>query len=183
MKNTLATVQSLAYQTFRTHQINAEASDIFQARLMALAHAHDVLTHQNWSGADLADVAHRILKPFQLTDSRIAIGGPKVRLSPRQALAIGMALHELATNASKYGALSSDKGRITLTWQMCSRKPDHTEVVWTEAGGPPVLPPTRTGFGSRLIEKHLADELHGYVTLSYEFTGVAAEILVPAASE
>jgi two-component sensor histidine kinase len=182
VKNTLATVQSLAFQTFRGRQNGVEACDIFQARLMALAHAHDVLTGQNWSGADLAEVVQRILGPFQPEDGRITIDGPKVRVGPKQALAIGMALHELATNASKHGALSSDTGRIRLSWQMSTQNPDHIQIVWTETGGPVVTPPERRGFGSRLIEEHLADDLHGEARLNFLRDGVVAEIRFPASA-
>jgi len=136
-------------QTFKLHPNNEEATAIFQSRLLALANAHDVLTGENWSGADLLDVVDRILEPFRLANSRITVEGPKVRLTPRQALAIGMAVHELATNASKYGALASAEGRISLFWRMLPTG-NHVEVIWTEVGGPIVSPPTQHGFGSRL---------------------------------
>ena len=108
------------------------------------------------------------------------VGGPVVRLTPKQALALSIALHELATNAAKYGALSNESGRVTLKWDVSSESgADVLQLIWRESGGPPVSPPTRAGFGSRLIERNLAFELNGEARIEYRPEGVAAFISTP----
>lgn len=180
VKNTLAIVQSLAAQTFRGTQVSAEARDLFGSRLAALARAHDVLTRHNWESAGLGEIVGRAMESFQTGAVRIAIVGPEVRVSPKQALALSMALHELATNAAKYGALSGDAGRVRISWQFTrNKKSDELELTWTEAGGPPVRPPDRKGFGARLIERNLASELEGQVNIDYRPEGVICVIRCP----
>jgi PAS domain S-box-containing protein len=174
VKNTLATVQSLAAQTLRTGDPKANQA-AFVERLMALSRAHDVLTQEQWSGADLAAVLEAALKPFggeQL--ERFRVSGPAVRLAPTQALAFSMAFHELATNAVKYGALSGAAGLVAITWSVepgGGAAPDRLLLTWRESGGPPVSPPAREGFGSRLL-KGLAQELGGSVRSLYAAGGV-----------
>lgn len=180
VKNTLATVQSLAMQTLRTTEKSSDARELFEARLAALSRAHDVLTNESWSGADLADIGRRTLDPFQSQGSRIALSGPPVRLSPKQALAIAMALHELATNAAKYGALSNGEGRVDVTWSIdAATLPADIHLTWSERNGPPVKAPTRTGFGSRMIQQHLGAELGGKVRLDFAESGVVCHIVTP----
>lgn len=179
VKNTLATVQSLASQTLRSTERSADARPMFEARLLALSRAHDVLTRQSWQGASLREVADRALEPFQTASGRIRIEGADVRLSPKQALALSMALHELATNAAKYGALSNDSGRVDVAWQVALDGGAELQLTWTESGGPPVMPPTRTGFGSRLIQRSLAHDLGGATSIEYLPQGVMSVIKTP----
>src|SRR5690606_2331104 len=113
VKNTLATVQSLAMQSLRDGQ--ASGREDFEGRLIALSRAHDILTNENWQGAWLEEVVRQTMAPFSASE-RVAVQGPAVRLTPKQSLAISMALHELATNAAKYGALSTDRGRVRIEW-------------------------------------------------------------------
>ncbi len=177
VKNTLATVQSLATQTLSNTTLSADARDIFDARLTALSRAHDVLTDQSWEGANLQDIVSRAMQAFKAGE-RIVIDGQPVWLSPKQVLALAMALHELATNASKYGSLSNADGIIKINWdvQRDSRGRRQLELIWVESGGPAVSPPTRKGFGTRLVERNLANELDGKVLLDYRPEGVICTI-------
>lgn len=178
VKNTLATVQSLAMQTLRGAENNELARAMFESRLAALSRAHDLLTNENWEGAGLRDVVERALAPFRPEESgRIAVGGPHVRLTPKQALALSIAIHELATNAVKYGALSNQSGKVAVQWSVAAA-PDGgaLELTWTESGGPDVAPPARVGFGSRLIQRGLALELGGEARIEYRPAGVVAVI-------
>lgn len=175
VKNTLATIQSIAAQTFRQEAAEPRARASFQARLMALSEVHSVLTEANWEGAHLREIANRALTPFSGDDSgydRIRLEGDDVHLRPQTALAIAMALHELASNAVKYGALSSPAGAVTLTWIWENGR---LSIIWMETGGPHVHTPGKRGFGSRLIEG-LARELDGVVKLEYQSTGVVCSI-------
>jgi PAS domain S-box-containing protein len=180
VKNTLATVQSIAMQSLRglDGPQAAAAKAAFEARLIALARVHDVLTRESWEGAELAEVVKDALAPLDGPSGRFAVGGPALRLPPRIALSIAMALHELATNAVKYGALSVPAGRVALSW---SATEGRLALRWQERGGPPVVPPTHTGFGSRLIERSLARELDGTVSLSFPREGVVCTIVAPLA--
>ncbi|HJS79712.1 MAG TPA: HWE histidine kinase domain-containing protein [Vitreimonas sp.] len=175
VKNTLATVQSLAMQTLREDVQNKEALALFNSRLAALSRAHDILTHENWKGAQLRQIVDQSVAPFRTTD-RIDVGGPDARVTPKQALALSIALHELGTNAMKYGALSDQGGRITLAWSV-----DHgaLHMSWRESGGPPVTPPTRSGFGTRLIERSLSNDLGGEARILYLPAGVVAQMSTP----
>jgi PAS domain S-box-containing protein len=178
VKNTLATVQAIAAQTLRSSATDKEARDAFEARLLALSKVHNVLTRENWETASLGDIAAEVLAPHGGEDAaRFRIDGPDVRLEPRLALPIAMALHELATNAVKYGALSNGSGRVAVDWRIDAAPQGRTlRLRWTERGGPPAAPPARKGFGSRLIERSLALELGGTVTLDFEESGVACSI-------
>ena len=184
VKNTLATVQSIAMQSLRG--LDGEEAQVakaaFEARLLALARAHDVLTRESWEGAELKTVVADAIRPLEAAegqDSRFAVSGPRLRLAPRLALSIAMALHELGTNAVKYGALSRESGRVTITWTVQRRPELCLSLRWSESGGPSVTPPTRRGFGSRLIERSLARELAGKVELLYEPDGVVCTIEAP----
>lgn len=177
VKNTLATVQSLAAQSLKSGIRNSDARERFEARLSALAQAHDLLTTEGWRGAALRDIVDRAIAPFQGSDERVAVAGPTVQLSPKQALAMSMALHELGTNALKYGALSRSSGRVAIEWRVVSANGiELLELTWREEGGPPVRPPQRKGFGSRLIERNLARELDGTTTIDYRRDGVLCRI-------
>lgn len=176
VKNTLATVQSLAMQTLRNTERSEDARALFDSRLSALSRAHDLLTQENWEGASLAEVVERALSPFRTPAQRIRAQGSYVRLTPTQALALSIALHELATNAAKYGALSGDVGMVDVVW---STGEGALRLSWTESGGPLVAAPTRVGFGSRLIQRNLAAELGGSAVIEYRPQGVFAEINAP----
>jgi PAS domain S-box-containing protein len=178
VKNTLATVQSVAAQTLRTSALEGEVRSRLDARLMALSDAHNLLTEHNWEGATLGQVVEMALRPHRSErEDRFTTGGPEVHLAPKTALAIAMALHELATNAGKYGSLSRPQGSVTLLWRI-AEEPEGPKLrmVWTERGGPPVAPPTRRGFGTRLIERGLAAELGGSVKLTYAEEGLVCSI-------
>jgi PAS domain S-box-containing protein len=184
VKNTLATVQSLAMQTLRNTERSDQARALLDARLTALSRAHDVLTTENWEGADLREVVVRALEAFRASSTRVEVKGPSVRLTPKQALALSLALHELATNAAKYGALSGDHGKVNIKWVIESDGDrQRLTLTWTESGGPPVTPPPRQGFGSRLIERSLAYELDGEASITYHPTGVVSVISSPLESQ
>jgi PAS domain S-box-containing protein len=178
VKNTLATVQSLAMQSLRDG--NTSGRDDFEGRLIALSRAHDVLTNENWQGAWLEDVVRQAVDPFTTAENRIAVQGPAVRLTPKQALAISMALHELGTNAVKYGALSDGSGRVNVEWNVTNgHEPAKLNLTWTEAGGPAVKKPTKQGFGSRMIARSLANELSGTAELDFRPAGVVCSLSTP----
>jgi two-component sensor histidine kinase len=178
VKNTLATVQAVASQTLRNAETTEEARRALEERLFALSRVHDVLTRESWEGANLSDiVAHAMAAYRQEGRSRVHILGRDVRLSPGQALAVAMALHELATNAVKYGALSSDTGEIGIEWSVEQAAGSQgLRLTWTESGGPPVREPTRRGFGTRLIERSLAQDLEGEVRLAFAPTGLVCTV-------
>jgi PAS domain S-box-containing protein len=179
VKNTLATVQSIAAQTFRGAEATPDARAAFEARLIALSDVHTVLTGANWEGANLREVAGRALAPFRDragTTDRVEIRGGDIQLRPQAALALAMAFHELAANAAEHGALSGDEGRVTLDW---SHVGDRLHIAWRETGGPAVKAPAERGFGSRLIEQGLARELDGTVVLDYSRNGVTCAIDIP----
>jgi len=188
VKNTLATVQSLAAQSFGWLGSQGDddlraARSAFEARLFALARGHDVLTRENWEGANLSDILTEACAPYR-TDAtecrRIEIEGPDLRVSPPVALSLSMTLHELFTNAFKYGALSNASGRIRISWSTPVVSTGQRLLMrWEERGGPPVEPPSRTGFGSRLIQKGLARELNGSAQIAFEPAGVICTIDVP----
>jgi PAS domain S-box-containing protein len=183
VKNTLATVQSVASQTLRNAPTAEAARLAIESRLIALSRAHDVLTRENWEGAYLREVVRQAIEPYRWSgEGRFDIRGADVRLSPHVALAIAMALQELVTNAVKYGALSNDMGRVVLAWTVTggADKP-MLEMRWEETGGPPVQNPSRRGFGTRLIERSLAQELSGKVEIKFEPSGVVCTIVTPLA--
>ena len=178
VKNTLATVQSIAAQSFRLATTDASGREMFEARLLALSRAHDVLTDESWEGANLNEIVAQAIWPYRGGDpGRFEVNGPPVRLMAKMALSISMALHELATNAAKYGALSNEHGRVNISWSTRRQGQDRQlRLEWLESGGPPVIPPKRRGFGSRLIERGLAQELGGETKLEYRPTGLWCEI-------
>lgn len=182
VKNALATVQAIAAQSLRGAHVPAEARESFTARLMALASANDVLVAENWEGARLEAVARRVASPYEgdSEPERFQISGPDVHLSPAAATAFALALHELATNAAKYGALSRPDGRVRLSWAIeDAGQGGLFKLTWSEQGGPVARPPERTGFGTRLIEKGLASELGGQVSLDYAPEGLTCRVVAP----
>ena len=175
VKNTLAIVQSLTHQTFRAAAPPAESIRAFEGRLQALAAAHNLLTRENWEAAAMRDVIEGALRPF-CSDARCTVEGPPVRVPPPTAVSLTLTMHEMATNASKYGALSVPDGTITVRWAI---ENGLLVLQWSEAGGPPVAQPTRSGFGTRLINRALAADLGGTVTLDYAPDGVRCRIEAP----
>lgn len=181
VKNNLAIVQTLAAQTFQSAACKA-ALATFEARLTALSTAHDVLTRESWNGADVGDVVRGTLAAWTSgADPRVRIEGEGLRLRPTAAQALTLALHELATNASKYGALSNALGQVEVRWRVTPGRHGRLQMTWHERGGPPVQPPARRGFGSWLIETGLAQDLGGKVELAFEPQGVTCRIEAPVA--
>lgn len=172
VKNTLAVVQSVATQTLRHSSSLADARAAFSNRLQALAAAHDVLTRGNWSGAELREIITGVTAPYQ-TSAQIRFEGPRVSLQPTKAVALAMVFNELATNAAKYGALSSEAGTVAVTWTVEEDSGVPTlKLLWHEHGGPAVTPPERQGFGSRLIQTNNV----GSTTLKYLPNGVRCAV-------
>jgi two-component sensor histidine kinase len=185
VKNTLATVQSIVSQAIRNSEDPLVVGEAIETRIEALSRSHDLLGREKWEGAGLYDLVHEALAPFRVMQGRserFTTEGENIRLSPRAALALGIALNELATNAVKYGAFANEMGTITIKWRL-DQRPDGRWLIlhWREKNGPPVSLPTRRGFGSRVIEEGLAHELDGQVTLQYQPEGVVCKIDVPAA--
>ena len=182
-QNTLATVLAIAGQTLRSATDRA-AIDAFEGRIVALSKAHGLLGREKWLAVDLREVVDRILSPFGEGDGkadRIRVDGVDVRLAPKAALTLAMVFHEMATNAAKYGALSNESGLVHLTWALePTSQGDRLRLLWQESDGPPVTPPRRKGFGSRLIEGGLAQDLEGEVHLDFEPAGLVCRIDMPA---
>ena len=170
MKNTLAMVQAIVSQSLRHADNLLEASETIAGRLVALSRAQDVLTGTNWVSAEVAAVVEHTVAPHRDIGGRFTIAGPRARLSARQALGLSLAVHELATNAAKYGALSNDRGTVAIGWTMNAAMDFH--FVWRETGGPPVAPPLRTGFGSRLTQRIVAEYFAGRARIEYGIAGV-----------
>lgn len=178
VKNVLATVQVIARQSF---EIAApQQSRTFFERLGAMARAHDLLTRESWEGATMASVATGVAEAFGR--DRFDLSGPDLGLPPRSVVALAMALHELATNAAKYGALSVPRGRVMLEWH-CSPDEGLFELRWEEKDGPAVCRPDEEGFGSMLIRDAVATELDGEVELTYAPTGVTYVVRAPINSQ
>ena len=180
VKNTLASVQSIAMQTVRNAPTVRDFHDSFVARLTALSRAHDLLTRSNWRSASLTEIVRQTLEPYGLQSERVRFGGPEIRLSPSAAVTLSMGLHELATNAAKYGAMSDSRGRIDVGWKIDGAADMPVLAIdWRERDGPAVEPPSRRGFGSRLIERGIAQELDGQVALEFDAPGVQCRIRLP----
>ena len=181
VKNTLAAVQSIARQTLRNTPAPAEFAESFEARLMGLSRAHELLTRQGWGRTGLRDVLEAALQPFGgLTDPRFTARGPAISLSAETAVTLHMTLHELMVNAAKYGALTTASGQVTVVWriELVEGRPSLV-LEWVERGGPPVFAPSRQGFGARLLERGLARDLGGDAALSYRPQGLSYVLRVP----
>lgn len=172
VKNTLATVQSIASLSFR-HSQGPEALRQFHERLQALVRGHDLLTRKNWQHAGLSEIAEAAIAPLQEERGhRFVISGPPVDLPPTTAVPMAMILHELCTNAMKYGALANDSGRVTIGWTAQPSEVGTTvSLIWSESGGPAVTPPDEEGFGTRLIA-NLSRQLGGDCTFRYPPSGL-----------
>ncbi len=175
IKNILAAVQAIANQTFK-NRVPTERLDAFGGRLAAMAAAQDLLLTENWESVDLAHAVQGAVAAFERPDQyRFTLDGPPLRIGARASLSLSMALHELCTNAAKYGALSVPGGTVAIAWEIATAPDTGTarfRLDWTERHGPPVTQPERNGFGSQLIQSALAAELAGTARLSFEVTGV-----------
>nr|WP_249128160.1 sensor histidine kinase [Bradyrhizobium lablabi] len=183
VKNTLAILQSIATQTFRS--ASRVEREKFEGRLGALAEAHNLLSTEKWQGSDLAEVIGRVLRPYLLNNpERVRMFGPAVPLSPRLAVVLSMILHEIATNAAKYGALSNESGTVSLDWEIIEQSAGRQlRLIWSETGGPPVTAPVQRGFGSRLIERSARDQLGGEATVDFLPRGVVYTVTCALGSE
>ena len=183
VKNTLSTVQSVVTQVLRRPAEPSEMREAIESRLLALSRSHDLLTTSHWHGAGLRDLVALAMEPFEVAGrlERFTIRGADVKLPPQTTLSLAIGLHELATNAAKYGAFSNDVGTIAISWVTSPASGgDRLVLSWVEEGGPQVVPPTHNGFGTWVIERGLAHELGGLVSLDYLPGGVTCTIDIPA---
>jgi PAS domain S-box-containing protein len=182
VKNTLATVQSLAWQSNRSGASPQVAQERFQERLLALSRTHNLLNETHWEGASLKTILETELGPYRTTPLRVTINGPDVHLVPKSAVVLGMAFHELTTNAAKYGALSTASGRVQVDWTI---EGAILTVHWSERGGPILETQPVPGFGSRLLRQTITRELAGQLDMRFEREGVCCtiEIHIEAADQ
>ena len=182
VKNTLATVQSLATQTARGATTPATFRERFEGRLIALSKAHDQLTIHHWESVDLRDLLSGSLAPYAgTTPDRVVLRGEDVVLRPRAVLTLAMAVHELTTNAAKYGALSVPSGSVEVQWRPVRAENGGPclQIEWIEQGGPNVVEPEQHGFGTKLIEGSIASDLAGKTQLVFQPQGLRCEITIP----
>lgn len=182
VKNTLASVQSLARHSARHADSTDAFLEKFEPRLLFLSRTHGLLARETWQGANLMDVISETLAPFVADEvDCIQLAGPKIRLGPTAAVTLGMAFHELATNASKYGALSAPEGRVRVVWSLDLGGGERPalEIEWRESEGPRIAPTTYRGFGSRFIEQGVRRELNGVASLKLAETGATCQIRLP----
>lgn len=184
LKNTLAIVQAVATQTLRNAPSLGAAAESLGARMLALAQAHDVLMQGDWASASLRGLVEGAAQLHgDGIPERFRVTGPEVIVGPRPALTLALMLHELGTNAAKYGALSNETGRVSISWRIAGRPgEERLRFRWSERGGPPVVPPTRTGFGSRLIERSLVHSFGGSARLRYPPEGAVLILVAPFAA-
>jgi PAS domain S-box-containing protein len=185
VRNTLMVVQGLAHQTFRGSDIPQAPLLAFNARLHALAAAHTALSRSNWAGTEVGEVVAHGLAFCGDDIRRVSRDGPAVALRPNAAVALVLVLHELATNAVKYGALSDDAGQVAIGWSV-EQVPDEMPVLhlhWIESDGPPVAPPTRHGFGSRLVTTSIERQMGGAIALDYAPGGLVCRMSFPLREE
>ncbi|MBZ7926774.1 PAS domain S-box protein [Ensifer adhaerens] len=175
VKNVFATVLAIARQTLgRSDATDAGEVQAFEARLVSMARAHDLLTHGNWERAELQAIINQAISPY--SQERFVVSGPQIQVPPRMVVSLSLALHELATNAAKYGALSTGDGQVSIMWSLQAGTPTRLTLRWQESGGPRVEQPSRKGFGSRLIQTLLAAELNGQVEISYHPAGLVCSV-------
>ncbi len=177
VKNTLTVVQSLAKQTFRPEVQLATARAVFDARLSALAGAHTLLTNSSWENASLRSLVEQSILVCGAARRRIAVKGPDLVLTPKQALSIALALHELCTNAVKHGSLSVESGHVALEWRYAPEGP--LQLEWRERGGPSVAPPGNRGFGSTLLERVLPRDVQGEAAMEFDAEGLSYRLTLP----
>ena len=181
VKNTLATVGAVVSQTLRDAASLEDARNAVEGRIASLGTAHELLLRDEIEGAAIGDIVEKVLAPFiDRNGRRITMAGPAIHLTPEVTLALSMALHELATNAVKYGALSTGAGRVVIAWALTGANAARRfTFTWVEEGGPPVAPPSRTGFGTRMIERVLSRHVRGKATIHYPPDGVRFAIEAP----
>jgi PAS domain S-box-containing protein len=177
VKNTLATVQSLAWQSARRGVAPEVAQQRFQERLLALSRTHNLLNETSWVGASLRIILQTELAPHRVDGARYHLKGPDIDLSPRTAVVLGMVIHELATNAMKYGSLSVPRGRVEVDWH--HRGIDTLHLTWRETDGPPVRAPDERGFGTRLMEQAITRELGGQLQVEFAPDGLRCRLVFP----
>lgn len=178
VKNTLAIVQSIAAQTLRADTLPESSRRAFESRLAALAAAHDLLSTENWESASLRQVVEKAGLGCGAPAHRLSVTGPEVRVQPKTAVSVAMAVHELCTNAVKYGALSNDSGKVSVEWMVEPQGEDSLlRLTWSEADGPPVTPPQSRGFGTRMIERALAAELGGSARIEFDPAGIRCTVM------
>jgi PAS domain S-box-containing protein len=175
VKNTLAIVQAISHQSFAGENLSRGARRAFEGRLAALSAAHNLLTEQNWEGASIHQVISDGMAAYHAGE-RVTIEGPDLPLAPKTSVSLAMAVHELATNATKYGSLSNATGRIDIDWEI---EGDRLRLVWRETGGPPVTMPAKRGFGSRMIERGLSAELGGTARIDFAPQGLICTVEAP----
>ncbi len=181
IKNTLATVSAIASQSFRTATSVGHGQKAMEGRLVALGRAHDLLMQVSWSNASLTHTLSGATEPFDSQGARrFHFNGPDIRITSGAVIALAMTLNELCTNTTKFGALSVPGGRVEVSWTTDEEK-QRLRLTWTERGGPPVQPPIRRSFGTRMMES-LGQQLNGQVQLSYEPSGFLYALDVPLAS-
>ncbi|WP_303541324.1 HWE histidine kinase domain-containing protein [Sphingomonas natans] len=184
VKNTLSTVQSIVSQASKKANQGELFRDAVESRIFALSRSHDLLARVSWDGVAMHDLVTTALEPFRPAVGdfdRTTISGPDFQLSPRATIALGIAFHELATNATKYGAFHSQRGSLAVSWDFSPLAASaNLRIRWAENDGPPVAKPTQKGFGSQVLERGLAHELGGKVTLEYKDSGLVCLIEVPA---
>jgi PAS domain S-box-containing protein len=180
VKNTLAMIQSLARQTVRKNPDPKDFIEAFSGRLRTLSEAHALLSDRNWSGIGLVELIQSQVGPYLIErPDALVIEGEDVQLPPDHALGLGLILHELSSNAIRYGALSNRNGKVTIGWTQIGGSERQLELNWTESGGPPVIEPKEPGFGSQLIRRSLDKILDSHVTLEFPGSGVEARIALP----
>ncbi|WP_336978424.1 sensor histidine kinase [Brevundimonas nasdae] len=180
LKNQLAVVQSIVAQSLRSENVDPAVRSTVSQRLIALGAASNILTQTSWSGGDMETLCHDVLG-HKADPCRLRLSGQSTELQGRIVMPMALALHELATNAAKYGALSNTSGIIHLHWTVArSETGDRFRLIWREAGGPPVLPPTREGFGTKLVQTSLASYCGGDVTVRFPQDGMVFELDAPA---
>jgi PAS domain S-box-containing protein len=181
VKNSLAVVQSMASQTVRASTSLAEFEEALIGRIRALADTHTLLAESNWRSADMREVVREAVRPYRHAGGEnVEIAGPELALTPSASLALSMVLHELTTNAVRYGALSVPGGRVTIRWEIAAEEGGSELLLrWVEFGGPKVVKPARAGFGSQLIEFTIRHEFGGMAVIDFPEAGVICEISIP----
>jgi two-component sensor histidine kinase len=181
IKNTLAMVSAIARQTLKGEDI-ADRRDAFTGRLQALSDANDLITTRTWQSAPMRSVIESALTPHLSSPDRLSISGQHIELTAKQALSIALSIHELATNATKYGALSGNAGTIDIHWSLdggCENDNKAFKLVWRETGGPEVAQPLSQGFGSKLVSRVLSADFNGTVTVEYLPGGIVCSMEAP----
>jgi two-component sensor histidine kinase/PAS domain-containing protein len=183
VKNILAIVQSVAAQTMRSSGSLENFAEAFDGRLKALAIAHDILTQTRWIGIGLSELLAAVLAPYRTPeDPRISILGPPILVPARAVVPLSMVLHEMTTNAAKYGALSMRRGTIAITWQESGAIEKAVELIWQERGGPTVKSGASGGFGTRLIDHVISHDLDGSTQIDFDPAGVRWTIAFPVSA-